>query len=406
MGSIKCPICFETHSPQLAFCTIKCGHIFCEPCLHSIFQAARTNRQRLFCPKCRTPFREGPPDVINVFPEYESDEEEISVIHNRSLTAQNREDVEQLAARADNVDIESDAAELEGVATRAEQLLQRFREVGGGNEDTLTLMEQHLGRLRQRLNYHHRLEELKDEVTVLAAERDEHRDARDAEHAKYLEVKDHWRATHRKSTERKERCNLLTQTIQERDQQIRDLQDAVRVANGKMLKQNMTINKANSEMEETVARLKEKLEKCERDKVKLDKKYLAAKSGLHELQRKHAKCKQARPRPSSEIDDSLEIIPPPKPAPLRESASSSLRHPTLNTSLQKSSSVSSLLRPALTERKRTFARISSFPSTSRDLENVEPSTDGDWEDSSMLLPPKPSSSRSKPQFAPNLTNTL
>ncbi|KAG9043919.1 hypothetical protein FS837_008979 [Tulasnella sp. UAMH 9824] len=413
MSSIKCPICFETHSPQLAFCTIKCGHIFCESCIQNLSQAARTNRQRLFCPKCRTPFREGPPDVITVFPEYESDEEDISTIHNRSLTGQDLQDVGQLAARADNVGIESDPAELEGVTTHAEQLLRRFRDGGGGNEETadpamqLALLEQHLGRLRQRLNYHHRLESLKEEVTRLTAERDEHRDARDTEHAKYLEAKDHWRAIHRKYTERKERCNLLTQSIQERDTQIRDLQEAVRIANGKMMKQNMTINKANSELEETVARLKEKLEKCERDKLKLDKKYLAAKFSLQEIQRKHAKCKQLRPRPSSEIDDSLEIIPPPKPAPLRDSASSSsLRHSASNTSLQKSNSVSSLIRPALTERKRPFARVASLPSTSRDLENVEPPTDGDWEEVPSLLQREPSSSRSKPQVAPSLASTL
>ncbi|KAG8952062.1 hypothetical protein FRC00_006958, partial [Tulasnella sp. 408] len=317
----------------------------------------------------------------------------------------------------------SEAAELEGVTTHAEQLLRRFRDGDGGNEETLELLEQHLGRLRQRLNYHHRLESLKDEVTRLTAERDEHRDARDAEHAKYLEAKDHWRAIHRKYTERKERCNLLTQSIQERDTQIRDLQEAVRIANGKMMKQNMTINKANSELEGTVSQLKEKLEKCERDKLKLDKKaclilknlarapcanrYLAAKFSLQELQRKHAKCKQLRPRPSSEYDDSLEIIPPPKPAPLRDSASSSsLRHSALNTSLQKSNSVSSLTRPALPERKRPFARVASLPSTSRDLENVEPPTDEDWEDGSMLLPREASSSRSKPRVAPNLTTTL
>ncbi|KAG8894033.1 hypothetical protein FRC00_009670, partial [Tulasnella sp. 408] len=296
---------------------------------------------------------------------------------------------------------------LEGVTTHAEQLLRRFRDGDGGNEETLELMEQHLGRLRQRLNYHHRLESLKEEVTRLTAERDEHRDARDAEHAKYLEAKDHWRAIHRKYTERKERCNLLTQSIQERDTQIRDLQEAVRIANGKMMKQNMTINKANSELEGTVAQLKEKLEKCERDKLKLDKKYLAAKFSLQELQRKHAKCKQLRPRPSSEYDDSLEIIPPPKPAPLRDSASSSsLRHSALTTSLQKSNSVSSLTRPALPERKRPFARVASLPSTSRDLENVEPPTDEDWEDGSMLLPREASSSRAKPRVAPNLTTSL
>ncbi|KAG8907661.1 hypothetical protein FRC01_007607, partial [Tulasnella sp. 417] len=216
-----------------------------------MFQAARTNRQRLFCPKCRTPFREGPPDVFNVFPEYESDEDEIPTIHDRSLTAQHRQDVEQLAARADHVDIESEAAELEGVATHAEQLLRRFRAGDGGNDETLEILEQHLGRLHQRLNYHHRLEGLKEEVTRLSEERDEHRDARDAEHAKYLEAKDHWRAIHRKYTERKERCNLLTQSIQEREVQIRELQDAVRVANSKILKQNLTTNKANSELEET-----------------------------------------------------------------------------------------------------------------------------------------------------------
>ncbi|KAG8898675.1 hypothetical protein FRC01_010814, partial [Tulasnella sp. 417] len=185
---------------------------------------------------------------------------------------------------------------------------------------------------------------------------------------------------------------------------------------------------ANSELEETVARLKEKQEKCDRDRLKLEKKYLAAKLNLQELQKKHAKCKQARPRPSSEADDSLEIIPPPrKLAPWRNSASSSsLRHSALNTSLQKSSalttsvqksnaltiplqksnSTSSLLRTTLPERKRPFARVASLPSTSQDVENVEPPTDGDWEDASMVLPREPSSSRSKPRAASNLTNAL
>ncbi|KAG8892616.1 hypothetical protein FRC01_014061, partial [Tulasnella sp. 417] len=184
---------------------------------------------------------------------------------------------------------------------------------------------------------------------------------------------------------------------------------------------------ANSELEETVARLKEKQEKYDRDKLKLEKKYLAAKLSLQELQKKHAKCKQARPRLSSEADDSLEIIPPPKPAPLRNSgSSSSLRHSALNTSLQKSGSLttsfqkssalttslqksnstSSLLRGTLPERKRPFARVASLPSTSQDVENVEPPTDGDWEDASMVLPREPSSSRSKPHTAPNFTSTL
>ncbi|KAG8950039.1 hypothetical protein FRC04_008119 [Tulasnella sp. 424] len=374
-----------------------------------IIQAARTNRQRLFCPKCRAPFREGPPDVFHVYPEYESDEGDISATHNRSLTTQDRQDVEQLAARAENIGIESEAADLEGLVARGEQLFLRFKDGAGGddNGEILTTLEERLGQLRQRLSYHHRLESLKDEVTRLAAERDQHRDALDTQHAKYLEAKDRWRAVHQKYSDRKEQCTLLSQGIQERDALILNLQNSLSVANGKLMKQNMTINKANGALEDEVAKLKEKLEKHERDKLKSDKKYMAAKSELHELQRKHAKCKRSRPYSSSEVDDSLEIILPPKPAPLRASASSSSLHlSTSNKALQKSNSTSAVLKSLPTEPKRSFARVASLPSTSRDLENVQPPTDGDWEDPSMLSPLKPASSRSKPKFSPNLTNSL
>lgn len=139
-------------------------------------------------------------------------------------------------------------------------------------QEILVTLEQRLGQLRQRLSYHHRLESLKDEVTRLAAERDQHRDARDAQHAKYLEAKDNWRALHKKYSDRKEQCNLLSQGIQDRDAQILNLQNSLSVVNDKLMKQNMTINKANGALEAEVAKLKEKLGKHERDKLKSDKK--------------------------------------------------------------------------------------------------------------------------------------
>lgn len=139
-------------------------------------------------------------------------------------------------------------------------------------QNILATLEERLGQLRQRLSYHHRLESLKDEVTRLAAERDQHRDALDIQHAKYLEAKDHWRAVHQKYTARKRECSDLSQGIQDREAQIRNLQNSLSVVNDKLMKQNMTINKANGALEDEVAKLKEKLEKHERDKLKLDKK--------------------------------------------------------------------------------------------------------------------------------------
>lgn len=133
-------------------------------------------------------------------------------------------------------------------------------------------MEEHLGDLRERLDYHHRLEASKEEIARLAAERDEHRNARDEQHARYIEAKDNWRALHRKYTERKQLCANLTQTAQIQDAEIRGLRDAVRAANDKLMKQNIANSKANTPLENTVAQLKVKEQELERDKMKLKKK--------------------------------------------------------------------------------------------------------------------------------------
>ncbi|KAG9019716.1 hypothetical protein FRB90_010986 [Tulasnella sp. 427] len=372
--------------------------------------SARANRQRLFCPKCRAPFREGPPDVFELYPEYESDDEGVSTSRDNSFSNQDREDVEQLAMRADGINVNSEAVELEGVVARGEQLLERFRDDGEGNENDAVLasMEEHLLRLRQRLDYHRALENLREQVEDLTAERDTYRDQLDAQHAKYIEAKDTWRALVRKYKERKEHGLLQTQAIQQRDDQIRELQASLRTAQEKAMRQNMAIKRTNEERGDAVARVEENLRKAERDKVKLEKKYMAAKADLQELQRKHSKCKQARP-PSSEVDDSLEILPPSKPAPLRTAASSSsLRHsllePISNTSLRKSGSASNLSHSIpLTKSRRPFYRVASIPSTSRDAENALPGDDGEWEDSMRILSPprfEAPPHRSKPSASP------
>lgn len=70
-----------------------------------------------------------------MYPEYESDERDISATHNRSLTTQDRQDVEQLAARAEKIGIESEAADLEGLVARGEQLFLRFKDGVGGDDN-------------------------------------------------------------------------------------------------------------------------------------------------------------------------------------------------------------------------------------------------------------------------------
>ncbi|KAG9019717.1 hypothetical protein FRB90_010987 [Tulasnella sp. 427] len=359
MSSIKCPVCFENHSSQIPFCTIKCGHIFCQPCLQSLSQFARTNRQQLFCPKCRAPFREGPPDVFELYPEYDSDDESAPAPRNDSFSNEDRQDVEQLVNRADNIDGESEAAELEGVVVRGEQLLERFRDGGARNENAALLasMDEHFSRLRQHLCHQYALEDLHEQVANLTAERDEYRNQLDAQHAKYIEAKDVW--------------------------------------------------------QHEVAELKEIVNRGERDRVELAKEAsrrvseivrprMAAKADLQELQKKHAKCKQARPYLSSKVNDSREIRPPPKPLGTFTSFSSP-HHTSLDASLErvamplrKLGSASTLSHPLLNLPKRPLPRTTSRPSASRDAENVQPYKGAEQEDASALLSQAAASSRPKP----------
>lgn len=73
--------------------------------------------------------------MFTLYPEYESDDEDISIA---KKDFPDINDVEHFTARVENIGVDSDAAELEGVIARGEQLVQQARNGEGDDDQTVS----------------------------------------------------------------------------------------------------------------------------------------------------------------------------------------------------------------------------------------------------------------------------
>lgn len=168
MKPFQCAICLEPHSPTTRKFAIHCGklcslpsqlvlsfnspltvqsphvgHVFCGGCITGFVASKRGQRQPIICPSCRAPFTDRPPLLIELYLEYEDEDQPVASGSGSSangvlISERDQQQMTEILEEIDSLGVESSGKDLEDVIAKGEMLSLRLQSAAADDAAKVT----------------------------------------------------------------------------------------------------------------------------------------------------------------------------------------------------------------------------------------------------------------------------
>jgi len=293
----KCSLCLD-HADE--FAALPCGHVYCHRCL--LIQIERYKQ----CPQCRNAY-----DIPHIIRLYVDEQDSQSRPHHPPAPSVRNalSKVNELAAKANEITVESPPSEIEALVIGCERVMMRFQVEGGSAaEESLKELERCLVSLRGRLKYAARLDSAKEQNKQSAAT-----------------IQDQEARIRRLISERaaalvgRDEAMKSIKLLEQKEGLMREKYDRLKM---RFTKHHERDNNNQNAQFSQVLELQEQLRKCKIESTKYKKRYLvarqrAARAGV-------APLSNTQPYLASS-DEELEILPPDATCELTQPGNVTLR---------------------------------------------------------------------------------